>query len=217
MRPFKEYVNNALELIEPLTLDIVAPTHGPVLRDRPHDYVKRYRELSTSGLHNEVGDKEKSLLVFYISSYGNTARMAEAIYAGSDEVKDVRVSLYDLEGSEVLPFVDLIEEADGIVFGTPTINGDAVKPVWDLLSSLAVINIRGKFGAAFGSFGWSGEAVRMVEDRMCGLKMQLPIPGIKVKLIPTDDELQKCHDFGRDIANALAGRFENNIVDMKSA
>lgn len=216
MRPFKEYVIKALDLVEPLMLKTIAPAHGPVLRDRPHDYVKRYRELSTARLHNEVRDSEKSLLVFYISSYGNTARMAEAVYAGADEVEGVRVSLYDLEGSEVAPFVDLIEEADGIVFGTPTINGDAVKPVWDLLSSLAAIHTRGKYGAAFGSYGWSGEAIRMVEDRMRGLKMQLPVPGIRVKLIPTDAELQACREFGVNIANALVGQLEHQEVDMAS-
>ena len=216
MRPFKEYVCNALDLIEPLKLNIIAPTHGPILRDRPTDYVKRYRELSTSRLHNEISDIEKSLLVFYISSYGNTANMAEAIYAGADNVNNVRVSLFDLEGSEVAPFVDLIEEADGVVFGSPTINGDAVKPVWDLLSSLAVINTKGKFGAAFGSFGWSGEAVKMIEDRMRGLKMQLPVPGIKIKLVPTEEELQECREFGFDLANALVGNFKERIIDFEA-
>ena len=216
MRPFKEYVCNALDLIEPLKLNIIAPTHGPILRDRPTDYVKRYRELSTSRLHNEISDIEKSLLVFYISSYGNTANMAEAIYAGADNVNNVRVSLFDLEGSEVAPFVDLIEEADGVVFGSPTINGDAVKPVWDLLSSLAVINTKGKFGAAFGSFGWSGEAVKMMEDRMRGLKMQLPVPGIKIKLVPTEEELQECREFGFDLANALVGNFKERIIDFEA-
>ena len=116
-----------------------------------------------------------------MSSYGNTARMAEAIRAGAEERGGVRVSLYDLEGGETDPFVDLIEDADALAFGSPTINGDAVKPVWDLLSSLAVVNLKGKIGAAFGSFGWSGEAVRMIEDRMRGLKMRVPIDGLRVE------------------------------------
>jgi len=117
----------------------------------------------------------------------------------------VRVSLYDLEGGEIEPFIDLIEEADALVFGSPTINGDAVKPVWDLISSLAVVNLKGKIGAAFGSYGWSGEAVRMIEDRMRGLKMRIPITGLRVKLIPTDGELEECRDFGRRLSGALSG------------
>ena len=112
----------------------------------------------------EFADDDRSLVIFYMSSYGNTARMAEEVSEGVGEVAGVRVSLYDLEGGETEPF----EEADALLFGSPTINGDAVKPVWDLLSSLAVVNLKGKLGGAFGSYGWSGEAVRMIEDRMRG-------------------------------------------------
>lgn len=213
MRPFREYVVNALELIEPLALKTIAPAHGPILRDRPHQYPAHYRRLVTSALDSEIGH-EKSLLIFYISSYGNTARMAEAVYESVSDIQGVRASLYDLEGGEVAPFVNLIEEADGIMFGTPTINGDAVKPVWDLLSSLAVIHTRGKLAAAFGSYGWSGEAVGMVEDRLRGLKMRVPVEGMRIKLIPTDEELERCRAFGTAVGNALIGAQENRVMDM---
>jgi flavorubredoxin len=205
MRPFKSHVLDALKLIEPLPLTTIAPTHGPILRERPRRYVTRYRELSSPTLSLELGADEHSLVVFYMSSYGNTARMAEAVRAGAEDSGGVRVSLYDLEGGETDPFVDLIEEADGLAFGSPTINGDAVKPVWDLLSSLAVVDLRGKIGAAFGSYGWSGEAVPLIEQRMRGLKMRLPIDGLRVKLIPTDEELDLCRDFGAQIAAQLRG------------
>ena len=215
MRPFKQHVMDALKLIEPLALKMIAPTHGPILRDRPRRYVTHYRELSTSSLAEEICNQEKTLIVFYMSSYGNTARMAEAVCAGAEERGGVRVSLYDLEGGEIGPFVDLIEEADALAFGSPTINGDAVKPVWDLLSSLAVVNLKGKIGAAFGSYGWSGEAVRMIEDRMRGLKMRIPLSGLRVKLIPTDEELDECRDFGRHLSDALAGEnSDGGIIDF---
>jgi flavorubredoxin len=206
MRPFKEQVMDALKLIGPLPLKLLAPTHGPILRDRPRRYVTHYRELSTSSLADGIANQEKSLIVFYMSAYGNTARMAKAVCAGAEERDGVRVSLYDLEGGETAPFVDLIEAVDAIAFGSPTINGDAVKPVWDLLFSLAVVNLKGKIGAAFGSYGWSGEAVRMIEDRMRGLKMRIPIDGLRVKLIPTADELAACRAFGRELSGALLGK-----------
>jgi NADH oxidase (H2O-forming) len=215
MRPFKEYVNRALDLIEPLLpLNQIAPAHGPLLIDQPQRYVKRYRELSKSALQSEISENEKTLLIFYISSYGNTRRMAEAIYEGAMSIEHVRVSLYDLEGSEIAPFVDLIEGADGLIFGTPTINGDAVKPVWDLLSSLAVVNLKSKLGGVFGSYGWTGEGVKMVEDRLRGLKLRVPIPGIRVKLIPTDEEIQTCREFGQEMAKDLMGLREAKVIDM---
>ena len=215
MRPFREQVRAALDLIEPLPLAMVAPAHGPLLREDPHDYVRRYRALSGSGLH---GTAAKTLLVFYSSAYGATRRMAEAVAAGAEaasrEAGEVRVSLYDLEGGEVTPFVDLIEECDGLAFGSPTINGDAVKPVWDLLASLTAVNVRGKLGAAFGSYGWSGEAVPMIEDRMRRLKLRVPVPGVKARLTPTEAEFAACRDLGRQAALHLLGRAEHRVIDM---
>ena len=121
----------------------------------------------------------------------------------------------DLQGADIPPFVDLVEEADALVLGTPTINGDAVKPVWDLLSSLVSVKLRDKLGAAFGSYGWSGEAVGMVEDRLRGLKLRVPLRGVKLKLIPTDDELDRCRAFGGDLALHLTGRAGNRVVSME--
>lgn len=214
MRPFREHVRAGLDLIEPLQLDLIAPAHGPILRDAPRSYVQRYRQLAAPLLHNEASDRAKTLVIFYISSYGNTARMAQAVRDGAEEIDGVRASLYDLQGGEVSPFVDLIEEADGIVFGSPTINGDAVKPIWDLLSSLAVVSVKDKLGAAFGSYGWTGEAVSMLEDRLRGLKLRVPVTGVRVKLIPTEEELEQCSRFGRQLGEHLTGRNARRVIDM---
>lgn len=218
MRPFRRHVREALDLIEPLPLQVIAPAHGPLLRDDPRDYVRRYRTLSAANSHNAGA---RTLLVFYISAYGATRRMAEAVAAGAEGAAteagdDLRVSLYDLEGGETPPFVDLIEDADALVFGSPTINGDAVKPVWDLLSSLTAVDLRGKLGAAFGSYGWSGEAVPMIEDRLRRLKLRVPVPGVRARLTPTAEEFSACRELGRQAALHLLGRAEARAIDMAS-
>ncbi|BAP57425.1 flavodoxin/nitric oxide synthase [Thioploca ingrica] len=212
MRPFREHVLEALALIEPLPLNLLAPAHGPILRDSPAAYVQRYRQLAEPLL--AAAKQEKTLLIFYISAYGNTTRMAQAIGEGAEMVNGVRVSLYDLQGCEVSPLVDLIEEADGLVLGSPTINGDAVKPIWDLLSSLALVKVRGKLGAAFGSYGWSGEAVSLIEDRLRGLKLRIPVKGCKIKLIPTDAELEQCRGLGYELALHLTGQTEQRLITL---
>lgn len=214
MRPFKAHVLNALKLIDTLPIRLIAPTHGPILRDHPQHYVQRYRELSTPRLQLERERDIKTMIIFYISSYGNTMRMAEAIRDGAAEVGGFRISLYDLEGGEVEPFIDLVEEADAILVGSPTINGDAVKPVWDLLSLFSKINVKSKVAGAFGSYGWTGEAVRMIDDRLRGLKMRVPLSGLRIKLIPSADELQDCHRFGQDIGNFLIGKPRAREIDM---
>ncbi len=213
MRPFRENVLDAVALIEPLELTLIAPAHGPILRHQPRDYVHRYRELATPRLFNEARS-EKTLVIFYISAYGNTRRMAEALAAGAEEIGGVRISLYDLEGGESGIFTDLIEEADGLAFGSPTINADAVKPIWDVLSSLTTVNVKGKLGAAFGSYGWSGEAVRLIEDRLRGLKMRVPVEGLRIKLVPDASELEQCRNLGEQLARHLTGKMENREIDM---
>ncbi|MBL8392702.1 MAG: FprA family A-type flavoprotein [Candidatus Accumulibacter sp.] len=215
MRPFRTCVREALDLIEPLPLRIIAPAHGPILRRDPREYVARYRALAAPAVH---GVATRTLLVFYISAYGATRRMAEAVVAGAESAStaagEVRVSLYDLEGGDAGTFVDLIEEADALVFGSPTINGDAVKPVWDLLSSLTVVDLKGKLGAAFGSYGWSGEAVPMIEDRLRRLKLRVPLPGVRARLAPTGEDFAACHDLGREVALHLLGRPTPRTVDL---
>ncbi|WP_097070136.1 FprA family A-type flavoprotein [Rhodobacter maris] len=212
MRPFRSFVISALDLIEPLDFAMIAPAHGPILRAAPRDWLARTRALATPRTKAETA--EKVLLIFYVSAYGATAQLAQAIHDGAEEEEGVRVSLFDLEGADIGPFLDLIEEADGLAIGTPTINGDAVRTVWDLLARLVDIETRGKMGAAFGSYGWSGEAVRLVETRLQGLKMRLPEPGLRVKLHPSDEELEEGRAFGRRLAQQLTGRAPPREIDF---
>ena len=215
MRPFREHVLDAVALIDPLDLNLIAPAHGPIHRHMPREYVHRYRELATPRLFNEAR-AEKTLVVFYLSAYGNTRRMAEALASGAEQIPGVRVSLYDLEGGEADIFTDLVEEADGLAFGSPTINADAVKPIWDLLSSLTTVSVKGKLGAAFGSYGWSGEAVPLIEDRLRGLKLRVPVGGLRLKLVPNEAELELCRELGENLARHLTGQAEPREVDLAS-
>ncbi|PTV97062.1 flavorubredoxin [Rhodobacter aestuarii] len=212
MRPFRSFVTSALDKIEPLDFAVLAPAHGPILRSAPRDWLARTRLLATP--RRKADSAEKVLLIFYVSAYGSTAQLAQAIHDGAEEEPGVRVSLFDLEGSDISPFLDLIEEADGIALGTPTINGDAVRTVWDMLARLVDIETKGKLGAAFGSYGWSGEAVRLVEARLQGLKMRLPEPGLRVKLHPSPEELEEGRAFGRRLAQQLTGTAAPREIDF---
>lgn len=213
MRPFRSFVVQALDLIEPLDPAMIAPGHGPVLRAHPQQYIRHYRRLVSSNLAAETG-AEKTLLIFYVSAYGATGQLAQAIHDGATEEPGVRVSLFDLQGGELAPFLSLIEAADGVVLGTPTINGDAVRTIWDLLSGFVEIETKGKLGAAFGSYGWSGEAVRMVEARLQGLRMRVPEPGLRIRLHPAEDDLAAGRAFGRRLAQHLTGTATPREIDL---
>ena len=197
MRPFKDRILQAVDKIKRLEIEIIAPSHGPILRSDPWKYVDQYVEWSTP-----PPTEAKKVLVFYASAHGNTKIMAEEIAKGA-ALDGVEVEVFDVTEVELGDVLDRIEAAQALIVGSPTVNGDALKPVWDLLSSLATVRLRGKVGAAFGSYGWSGEAVSMIEDRLKGLKFKVPQPGLKFVLVPTVEELESCREFGRKIAEGL--------------
>ena len=197
MRPFKEKMLEAVDKIKDLDIEIIAPSHGPILRTDPWKYVTQYVEWSTP-----FPAEAKKVLIFYAAAHGNTKMMANEVAKGAN-IDGVEVELFDLTETAPGDVLDRIETSQALIIGSPTINGDAVKPVWDLLSSLATIKLRGKVGAAFGSYGWSGEAVGMIEDRLKSLKFRILEPSVRFTLVPTAEELKSCREFGARIAGSL--------------
>ncbi len=128
--------------------------------------------------------------------------MAESIVKGVSE-EGVNFKMLDVNDTDPQFIRDAIERADGIIVGAPTVAGDAPKPVWDTLSLLSTVKSRIKLGSAFGSYGWSGEATKMVEDRLSGLHITLHKPSLKIKLIPEDKTLKECQEFGKEFVTAL--------------
>ena len=198
LRPFKEYVRQGLDKIEALPLRLVCPSHGPLIRAEIPSYLSRYREWSAEPPR---GDR-KRFLVFYASSYGNTGRMAAAVAAGA-EGAGADVGVFSLQGLDLARALDEIEHADGIAVGSCTINGDALEHVWALFSAMATIKVKGKVGAAFGSFGWSGEGPKMIADRMKGLRFRVPEDPVRVQLVPTEADLAACESFGMRLIEGL--------------
>lgn len=197
-RPFKKYVLEAIDKIKDLEIKVICPSHGPVLRADPRACVEKYREWSSV----PVPGDQKSLLVFYASAYGNTAMLAEKIAEGA-RAEGAKAMVMDAAATELGVMIDRIEAADGIAVGSATINADAVEPVWYLLSHLATLNLKGKVGAAFGSFGWSGEAPKLISERLKGLKFKVDEEPFRVNLVPTEQDLDAAEEFGRSIARSL--------------
>ena len=198
IRPFKEFALRALDTMEGLPIQMIAPSHGPILRTDLNKYVDEYKSWSALP---PKGDKPRAL-VFYASSYGNTRRMAESVADGCRKAGG-DVTLFDLEVTEAGSILDEIEAADVLAVGSLTINGDAVKPVWDFLSSLATLKLRGKTACAFGCFGWSGEAVKFIEDRLKAIKLKVPVEGVRAKLMVTQQDLDECRDLGEKVTASV--------------
>jgi len=198
MRPFKEYVRQALAKIESLPIKIVCPVHGPILRSDVGRYFEKYRAWSAEPPRGS----KKRLLVFYVSSYGNTERMAHAIGRGIRDA-GADADVLDLTKVDYRAMLDEVEAAEGIVVGTCTINGDALEHAWSLLSSMTTIKLADKLGASFGAFGWSGEGPLMIAERMKGLKFRVPEEPMRVQLVPTEADLKSCEEYGKRLVAAL--------------
>ncbi|BCR06116.1 MBL fold metallo-hydrolase [Desulfuromonas versatilis] len=198
MRPFKEKIREAVAKVEGLPIELVCPSHGPVLRSHPKAAIARYKELAAA----PPASAAKRALVLTLSPHGNTRQMARSVAAGL-QAQGVEVAEYSLIDADTQVLRSELERCDALVVGTPTINRDAPPPVWNALSLLSSVTPKGKLGAVFGSFGWSGEAVNLVEERLKGLKYSLPVPGLTYRFKPTDHDIQECRDFGEQVGKAL--------------
>ncbi|KJS17553.1 MAG: lactamase [Peptococcaceae bacterium BRH_c4b] len=199
--PFRNYVLEAAEKIKDLEIDIIAPSHGPILRQDPWSYVEKYAGWSR---REEDLTRQKSVPVIYTSAYGNTARLAGKIAQGLEE-SGVKTELLELGKVTDAEIIARIEAAPGFLIGSPTINRDAVPPVWYLLALVSAITNKGKPAAAFGSYGWSGEAVKLIEQRLSGLQLKVGLPGLRVNFVPTEKSLDEAREFGKSFAGVIKG------------
>ena len=193
--PFKPFMVKALNRIQELEVDMICTGHGPVIDCRIDELVKQYRIWSKSVEPNE----KKTVVIPYVSAYGYTGQVAEAIAKGIHSAGDIDVKLYDMVEADASEVLKEIEKADGLLFGSPTILQDALKPIWDLTTSIYAPTHGGKLASAFGSYAWSGEAVNHLIERLKQLKMKV-VDGYRVKLRPSEKELEGAvaygHDFG---------------------
>jgi flavorubredoxin len=198
MRPYKKNVRNAISKMEDLDISVVAPSHGPILRQDINKYVQAYKEWTEPIEKNDP----PHMLIYFAAAHGNTGIMARKIADGARS-KGVFVEVFDAVEINPDEHVDKIEHADALLLGSPTINNNAVKPVWDVLNALISIDVKGKVAGSFGSYGWSGDAVEQLDSRLSAMKFKVPLDGIKAVLVPNEEELQACFEFGVSIASEL--------------
>lgn len=195
--PFKPFMNKALDRVEPMEIEMICPGHGPVLDVKLPELYQTYRAWSKV----ENPNQNKTVVIAYVSAYGYTAQMAGEIAEGV-KAKGVDVKLYDLVTDDQTNLSTDLLYADGILLGSPTILGDALKPIYDLSTTLLPTIHGGKHAAAFGSYGWTGEAVPNLTQRLTQLKMKVS-DGLRLRFKPSAEELAQCRAFGESFAEQL--------------
>jgi len=205
MSPFKNYVLQAIDKIKNIDIDIIATGHGPIITSDKEKLINLYKEWSTN-LNNKP--TKPYLVILYVSAYGYTEKLAKSISEGIKSHGIFDVHIFNLVETDIKDVLEKIYFSEGILIGSPTINADALKPIYEVLINLNPIIHGGKFAAAFGSYGWSGEAVGNIESRLKQLKFKLIEPGLKVNFKPNSEEVKKAFDFGYDFSIAVAEKLE---------
>lgn len=198
MGPFSNYVLSAIEKIQDLDVEIICPGHGPILRDEPWKVVKLFKQWAEKSLDVHP---QGNAFIGYVSAYGYTERMAQAIKEELEKFK-LNITMLDVSESGADQIAKAIANSEILLIGSPTINQNALPPVWNVISHISPITDRSKIAGAFGSYGWSGEAVGMITDQLKALKLNV-IDGIRVKFIPSEEQFEEIRAFARQAVEAL--------------
>jgi flavorubredoxin len=201
LRPFSRFLLKAIEKIKTLPLEMICPGHGPILRSGWKDKIERSVKLANSYL--EDINQGNRILVAYVSAYGYTREMALHMAEGLKKSEEITVDLVDIENMLLGDLEEHVVRADGILVGSPTINQNTLLPIYRLFSVINPIRDKGKPAAAFGSFGWSGEAVKLIEDHLRNLKLKVIGEGNTARFFPDTRDAERLKSFGEEFIQAL--------------
>lgn len=208
LKPYSKFMLKAIDKIKPLDIDVICPGHGPILRSNPMSTVEKTERLSREYLDSFDSEK-RNVLITYVSAYGYTKHMAKRIADGIiDHTGELDVEVVDIEN--ILPgdLEEKIVRSSAILVGSPTINQNTLLPVYKLFALVNPIRDKGKLAAAFGSYGWSGEAVSIIESQLKNLKLNVISEGLMEKFKPYEPKASKFYDFGKSFAEGMLSEKE---------
>ena len=198
MHPHRRYVQIMIEKIRDLDIKIIAPSHGYIIRDKVQSFIDIYDNMSKNT------ETSKKALILYSTMTGRTKKIATFIKEKFEESNIVSQTL-DVNKVAKEEVLKAINEADAILFGSSTRYADMIGNMEDILKELQGINLENKMGAAFGSYGWSGEAIEVVQDY---LKQS------NIKVLNTSDVIKSTGMI--DVDFPIRIKFSLSEVNLKS-
>ncbi|WP_445637207.1 Flavin oxidoreductase [Nostoc sp. DSM 114161] len=197
MAPHARQVETALEKLADFPVRMYATGHGALVRYGLIELTKAYRQWSQQQTAADL-----TVALIYASAYGNTATLAQAIARGITKA-GVAVESINCEFTDPEDIRAAVEKSAGFVIGSPTLGGHAPTPVQIALGIVLAAATNNKLAGVFGSFGWSGEAVDLIEGKLKDAGYRFGFDTIRVKFKPDDPTLQLCEQAGTDFAQAL--------------
>jgi len=197
LNPYSPLVLALLEQVRKLGLkiDMIAPDHGVIWRKEPGRILSAYADWAAQKTREKV-------LVVFDSMWHSTEKMAESVGQGVLE-KKVSVQVMDLHGWHRSDVVTELLDARGLVLGSPTLNNGMLPRMADMICYAKGLRFANRVGAAFGSYGWGGEAVRLLNEALDEMKIRKVHEGLRIQYVPTPEDLDRCRQLGHAVAAAV--------------
>lgn len=199
LTPFSPLVTRKIkEVLDfKLPVDMICTSHGVIWRDNPVQIIEKYLEWADNYQENQI-------TLVYDSMWHGTRRMAEAIAEGIKEVeKDVRVKLHNAARTDKNDIITEIFKSKAVLIGSSTVNNGILYSISGILEMIKGMKFKNKKFASFGSYGWSGEAIKIINEELRDAKYEVFMDGIKELWNPDDKQLERCKEFGREFAKKI--------------
>lgn len=197
LMPLSDLVARALTRLSTLPINVICPSHGIIWRSHKDAILGAYGRWSR-------GDTEAKVCVVYETMWGSTEAIARAI-AGGVADEGVDVNLHHLGFASRAEAIGDLLEARALLVGSPTMNNGVLPSVAGFLHNLKGLKPKSKLGAAFGSHGWSGNPLKLIEDELRAAGVEVIESELNFRFVPDADELAKCVAFGRELARRVKG------------
>ena len=195
---FSSKVKSLIETVSKMNLDIqtICPDHGIIWRKDPSAIINKYMEWSEQ-------KPEKKAVVIFDTMWHSTEKMAESIAAGLN-ASGVYTMLMHARKWHRSDIMTEVLDAGLVVIGSPTMNNVLYPTLSDVMTYMKGLRPQNKKGASFGSYGWSGEAVKLINAEFESMGFTLAHEGLKVQYVPDEDQLSSCFQYGQTLAESLA-------------
>jgi flavorubredoxin/flavin reductase (DIM6/NTAB) family NADH-FMN oxidoreductase RutF len=197
MAPMARQVEAVLNRVDELPIRTIAPGHGPAIAESWRSLLVDYRRWGATQERSKL-----SVALLFASAYGNTAAIADALAQGVART-GVRVESINCEFTPAEKLLEAIRQCDAVLIGSPTLGGHAPTPIVSALGTLLAEGDRSKPVGVFGSFGWSGEALDLLESKLRDGGFRFAFEPIKVKFSPDAATIKTCEETGTALGRSL--------------
>lgn len=178
--PYSQQVRKALLELKGLELEFICPSHGVIWKNRINDILRAYESWSAN-------ETDKKAVIIYGTMWQSTAKIAYTLQSVFED-NGIRTEMKNLQWNHISDIMTDVMTARYICVGSPTLNNNILPDVAAFLTYLKGLAPRGRVGLAFGSYGWGGQSINLIEEtlRACGFRM---LPSIRFQYVPDKNEL----------------------------